>query len=225
MLAKPHGQVPSVGFPNVISSVIQPVQSKPGRELDPWLISQDLVQKVLPILSLNYLQVLTRWGLFEQLCSYPKAISFRQKLHGVWLKKKKKKVIWINVRSPSKVRVSQKIWQPLLIPQVPSEKWDRSATVSSSQPYVGCPSQPQASAKLLVVQEAVVSGLELGRGCHLHLKGPHEFVVLFATIQPGRCHLRPACCVDMSKEVTRVRNATVRACKLLCSNLYKYWTN
>lgn len=77
MLARPHGQVPSVGFPNVISSVIQPVQSKPGIELDPWLISQELVQNVLPILSLNYLEVLTRWGLFEQLRSYPKAISFR----------------------------------------------------------------------------------------------------------------------------------------------------
>lgn len=139
-------------------------------------------------------------------------------------KKKKKKSHLFNVRSPSKVRVSEKIWQPLLIHQVPSEKRDRSATVSSSQPYAGCPPQPQASVSLLVVQEAVVRGLDnnLGRGWHLHLKGPHEFVVLFATIQPGRCHLRPACCMDMSKEVTRVRNATVRAWKLLCSNLYKY---
>lgn len=36
MLASPHVQVPSVYFPDVIFSVIPPIQNKPGIELEPW---------------------------------------------------------------------------------------------------------------------------------------------------------------------------------------------
>jgi len=59
MLARPHGQVPSLHFPNVVSSVIKPVQTKHGIELDLRSISQDLVQNGIPILSVNCLQLLT----------------------------------------------------------------------------------------------------------------------------------------------------------------------
>lgn len=61
MLARPHGQVPSVYFPNVTTPAMQPVQSKSGTGVDPWSISQDLVilKNVLLILSVNYLEQLS----------------------------------------------------------------------------------------------------------------------------------------------------------------------
>lgn len=67
MLARPHGQVPSVHFPSVTTPVMQPIQSKAGIEVDLWSVCQDLVKNVLLILSGNYLEQLTGEAFFKQL--------------------------------------------------------------------------------------------------------------------------------------------------------------
>lgn len=79
MLARPHGQVPSVHFQNVTTPAMQPIQSKLGIEVDPWSISQDLVllKKFFLILPVYYLEQLTCEAFFEQLWRHHMAISLR----------------------------------------------------------------------------------------------------------------------------------------------------
>jgi len=67
-----------------------------------------------------------------------------------------------------------------------------SSTAQCWLSIMASPCQP-VFIKLLMVQEPVLSGLELEHGWLLLLNLPHWFVGLFPIFLPARCHISPDC--------------------------------
>lgn len=119
-----------------------------------------------------------------------------------------KKVIQINIRNPSKVRVSQKTLSDPPIHPI-REMICLSQFIFHSSLLVA---HPSLSLQASVCQTAHgpghhLSGMELVRDWHLVLNGPH---FLLSSSQHQACQVSPhtyLLCSVKSKEIKRVRNA------------------